>query len=580
MGRYMSRSPHKLISTDTLKIRLFAGIRPFRKKALPQDVLAGLTLAAAGIPQALGYTKIAETPVVTGLYTLLLPLLAFALLGSSRRLVVASDSATAAILAASLTTLAPAYSPEYVGLTSQVALLVALMLLAAHFLQLGFLADFLSRSAIVGFMSGVGIQVACGQLAGLFGLHNQSREPLQQLWSVIQHVPDQGHWPTFVVALGTMLIILGFRRLTPRVPGALLAVVSMIAASFWFDLPARNVEVIGAIPAGLPHLGLPALDWTHARNLLATAATCFVVIIAQSAATARAYGIRHRERVDENADLMGLSGANAMAAMSGSFVVNGSPTQTELVDGAGGSSQLAQVTCALVVVLVLWFLTGPLEHLPVAVLAGIVFLVGVKLVDIAGLRDIFQLQRGEFFIALATGLTVLGMGILDGIALAVVMSLIAHVRHSYRPRTCVLQAGDDGHIVPVPVAPDVLVASGVLAYRFEANLFYANVGRFMEEVLTLVENCRQPLRWVLIDARSVNDIDYSAGKDLLQLQSELAQRNIGLSCVARSTGVLDEIRRYGLGSTTGDPRSPRIFESVPEALSALASSTPPECANG
>lgn len=567
----MSRNPNKLLSLDSLKIRLFAGIRPFRRDLLPQDVFAGLTLAAAGIPQAMGYTKIAETPVVTGFYTLLLPLLAFALLGGSRRLVVASDSATAAILAASLTVLAPAYSPEYVGLTSLVALIVAVMLLAARFLQLGFLADFLSRSAIIGFMTGVGVQVACSQLAGLFGLHNQSRDPFEQVWSVIQRVPEQGHWQTFLVALSVMLIILGFRFFAPKVPGALLAVVSLIAASLWLDLPARGVEVVGAIPDGLPHLGLPALDWSQARSLLATAATCFVVIIAQSAATARAYGIRHSERVDENADLMGLSGANALAAVSGTFVVNGSPTQTELVDGAGGSSQLAQVTCALVVVLVLLFLTGPLEHLPVAVLAGIVFLVGVKLVDVAGMRDIFRLQRGEFVIALATGLTVLFMGIMDGIALAVVMSLIAHVRHSYSPRTYVLKTEDDGRFTPVPVATDVLAAPGILAYRFEANLFYANAEQFMEEVIALVEHCRQPLRWVLIDATPVSDIDYSAGKTLLQLQAELRRRGIGLACVARSSGLLDEVRRYGLGSEADTGNPPRIYESLSKAIKALSS---------
>jgi SulP family sulfate permease len=570
----MSRMSSKLLSIDSLKIRLFAGIRPFRKEKLPQDVFAGLTLAAAGIPQAMGYTKIAETPVVLGFYTLLLPLLAFALLGGSRRLVVASDSATAAILAASLTVLAPAYSPEYVGLTSLVALIVALMLLVARFLQLGFLADFLSRSAIIGFMTGVGVQVACSQLAGLFGLHNESRDPLQQVWSVIQRAPEQGHWPTFLVALSVMLIILGLRRFAPRIPGALLAVVALIAASAWLELPSRGVEVIGAIQDGLPQLGIPALEWSHARTLLATAATCFVVIIAQSAATARAYGIRHSERVDENADLMGLSGANAMAAVSGTFVVNGTPTQTELVDGAGGSSQLAQVTCALVVMLVLLFLTGPLEHLPVAVLSGIVFLVGVKLVDIAGMRDIFRLERGEFFIALATGLTVLFMGIMDGIALAVVMSLIAHVRQSYRPRRCVLKAEEDGRLTPVPVTPDVLAAPGILVYRFEANLFYANAGRFVEEVIGLVEQCKQPLRWVLVDATPVSNIDYSAGKSLVQLHDELQRRNVGLACVATSSGVLEEIRRYRQHPAADEGGPPRIYESLHAALKVLSSYTP------
>lgn len=550
----------------SLKIRFFDGILPFKKELLPQDIFAGLTLAAAGIPQAMGYTKIAETPVVTGFYTLLLPLLAFALLGGSRRLVVASDSATAAILAASLITLAPAGSAEYVGLTSLVAFIVALMLLAARFLQLGFLADFLSRSAIVGFMTGVGVQVACGQLAGLFGLHNLSREPYDQVVSVIERLPEQGHWLTAGISLLVILIILACRRFAPKVPGALLAVIGMIGASLLFKLGEQGVEVVGAIPSGLPTLSLPALHWPHVHQLLTTAATCFVVIIAQSAATSRSYGLRHSERVDENSDLVGLSGANAMAALSGTFVVNGTPTQTELVDGAGGHSQLAQVTTALVVMLVLLFLTGPLASMPMAVLSAIVFLVGIKLIDVAGLKDIYRFERTEFYIALATGLTVLVFDIMDGIAVAVIMSLVAHVRHTYKPRTSVLQRDGDGHLQPVEFAANVYAAAGIIVYRFEANLFYANAGRFMEEVIHLAENSSPELRWIVVDATGVNDIDYSAAKALIQLNTELLRRNIRLACVATSAGVLAEIQRY---RSSTNKEAQLVFETVAAALQAL-----------
>jgi len=556
--------------TASLKIKLLSGILPIRKELVPQDIFAGLTLAAAGIPQAMGYTKIAGTPVVTGFYTLLLPLVAFALLGGSRRLVVASDSATAAILAASLITLAPVASPEYVGLTSLVAFIVALMLLAARFLQLGFLADFLSRSAIVGFMTGVGVQVACGQLAGLFGLHNISHEPFEQVLSVLQRLPAEGHWLTAGISLVVIVTILSFRRFAPRVPGALLAVIGMIVCSILFNLEGQGVEVVGMIPSGLPSLSLPALQMSHLHQLLMTAATCFVVIIAQSAATSRSYGMRHSERVDENSDLVGLSGANAMAALSGTFVVNGTPTQTELVDGAGGRSQLAHITTALVVALVLLFLTGPLAHMPMAVLSAIVFLVGIKLIDIAGLRDIYRLERGEFVIALATGLTVLLSDIMDGIAIAMLMSLIAHVRHTYVPRTSVMQPDREGRLRQVKVQPNVFAAKGIIVYRFEANMFYANAGRLMDEVIALVESSSKELRYLLLDASPVNDIDYTAAKSLLQLHSELQLRGVGLACVAQSAGVLDEIRRYTRDIRPADGRE-LLFTSLDAALKSLAS---------
>lgn len=555
----------------SLKIKLLSGILPIRKELIPQDIFAGLTLAAAGIPQAMGYTKIAGTPVVTGFYTLLLPLVAFALLGGSKRLVVASDSATAAILAATLISLAPSGSPEYVGLTSLVAMIVALMLLAARFLQLGFLADFLSRSAIVGFMTGVGVQVACGQLAGLFGLHNLSHEPFDQVVSVLQRLPAEGNWLTAVISLAVIVTILGSRHFAPRVPGALLAVIGMIACSILFNLAGQGVEVVGTIPSGLPTLSLPALQMTHLHQLLMTAATCFVVIIAQSAATSRSYGMRHSERVDEDSDLIGLSGANAMAALSGTFVVNGTPTQTELVDGAGGRSQLAQITTALVVALVLLFLTGPLAQMPMAVLSAIVFLVGIKLIDIAGLRDIYRFERSEFYIALATGLTVLVSDIMDGIAVAMLMSLIAHVRHTYVPRTCVLQVDSEGQLQQVNVQPNLFAAEGIIVYRFEANLFYANAGRLMEEVISLVENSSPTLHWVVLDASGVNDIDYTAAKLLLQLSSELKLRGVRLACVAHSVGVLDEIRRYTRDIKPDDGQAP-VFTSLEIALQVLTSS--------
>ena len=555
----------------SLKIKLLSGILPIRKELIPQDIFAGLTLAAAGIPQAMGYTKIAGTPVVTGFYTLLLPLVAFALLGGSKRLVVASDSATAAILAATLISLAPSGSPEYVGLTSLVAMIVALMLLAARFLQLGFLADFLSRSAIVGFMTGVGVQVACGQLAGLFGLHNLSQEPFDQVVSVLQRLPAEGNWLTAVISLAVIVTILGSRHFAPRVPGALLAVIGMIACSILFNLAGQGVEVVGTIPSGLPTLSLPALQMTHLHQLLMTAATCFVVIIAQSAATSRSYGMRHSERVDEDSDLIGLSGANAMAALSGTFVVNGTPTQTELVDGAGGRSQLAQITTALVVALVLLFLTGPLAQMPMAVLSAIVFLVGIKLIDIAGLRDIYRFERSEFYIALATGLTVLVSDIMDGIAVAMLMSLIAHVRHTYVPRTCVLQVDSEGQLQQVNVQPNLFAAEGIIVYRFEANLFYANAGRLMEEVISLVENSSPTLHWVVLDASGVNDIDYTAAKSLLQLSSELKLRGVRLACVAHSVGVLDEIRRYTRDIKPDDGQAP-VFTSLEIALQVLTSS--------
>jgi high affinity sulfate transporter 1 len=551
------------------RLSLLRGLLPYDRSRLPRDVLAGVTLAALGIPEVMGYTKISGTPVVTGLYTLLLPVIAFAVLGASRHLVVAADSATAAILASMLVALAPLGSPEYVGLTSLAALAVAVMLVFARVFRLGFLADFLSRSALIGFLTGVGVQVAGGELSGLFGLAKEGHDALTQVVSTVARL-GQAHGGTLAVALAVLAVILACQRFAPRVPGALLAVIGAIAASASLDLAARGVATIGAVPSGLPSLALPPLRLADLVQVLACAASCFIVILAQSAATSRAYAMRYDERYDGNPDLVGLAGANAAAALTGTFVVNGSPTKTEMVDEAGGHSQVAQLVTAAVVLLVLLFLTKPLSFMPNAVLSAIVFLIGVKLVDVKGMRELYRLQRDEFWIALLTAATVVLHSVMAGIGVAVALSLIDQVRHTYRPRTRVLVPGPAGSWTALPAAPGHLAAPGVLVYRFEADLFYANASRFAEELLSLVANAGQPVRAVILDASGIDSVDYSAAKMLLQTRAELDWRGVRLTAVATADGVLDDLRRYGLGRAEAE-----AFPTLDAALAAVAAASAP-----
>lgn len=537
------------------------GLLPFERNRLLPDIVAGITLAALGMPEVMGYTKIAGTPLVTGLYTLLLPVIAFALLGGSRHLVVAADSATAAILASMLGPLAAFGSPDYVGLTSLVALAVAGMLLIARLFQFGFLADFLSRSALIGFLTGVGVQVAGGELAGLVGLPREGNTALSQISSALMRLGST-HVATLAISVAVLAVIVGAGRLAPRIPGALIAVICSIAASAAFNFAGKGIATIGNVPSGVPALSLPPLHVSGIQHVVACAASCFIVIIAQSAATARAYALRYGEQLTENLDLVGLAAANAAAACSGTFVVNGSPTKTEMVDEAGGRSQLAHLTTAAVVLLVLLFLARPLGLLPSAVLSAIVFMIGVKLIDTKGMRELFRLQRNEFWIALLVAATVVVVSVIYGVAVAVVLSLIEHVRHDYRPRTRVLVRDDAGRLVAVPAIPDRLAAPGVLVYRFEADLFYANSSLFMEQILHLVSAAAAPIRAVVLDASGIDNVDYTAAKMLLEVRKELAKRGIAFSIVATFHGVLDPLRRYGVADE-------HAYPSVDAALTAL-----------
>src|SRR5215471_11471047 len=352
-----------------MPLQLLQGLLPFNKAQLGPDILAGMTLAALGIPEVMGYSRIIGTSVVTGLYTLFLPVIVFAIFGSSRHLVVSADSATAAMVAAALTSLSfTANTPRYTELTSLIGIVVAAILFLARILQLGFLADFLSRSVLVGFLSGVGVQVAVGELHDMLGIEKSGHGFFRQLLYTFEHLRDT-HLPSLLIALAVLAIIVLFEVVAPRFPGALLGVTGMTAASAYFHWAGRGIQVVGAVPGGLPHLGIPHLAYNDIIMVLPISLSCFIVILAQSAATSRAYALKYRDQFNQNVDLIGLSLANAAAGCSSTFVVNGSPTKTAMVDTAGGRSQISHLTTATVVLTVLLFFTRPLSFLPNAVLA-------------------------------------------------------------------------------------------------------------------------------------------------------------------------------------------------------------------
>ena len=543
-------------------VLLFDGMRPMSRSGVARDALAGITLASMNIPQVLGYTRIAGTPVVTGLYTVLLPLIAFAVFGSSRHLVVAADSATAVIFASGLSHMAPVASERYMALVGMVALMTAALLLIARIFRLGFLADFLSRTVLVGFLAGVGVQVGSAMLGDMLGLAVNAHRTLPQL-DQVAHGLTSIHWPTAAISMAVVALILTGRRYAPRIPVPMFVVLGAIAGSFVWDLAGRGVAVVGPVPGGLPSLGLPGVAWSDALTLLPIAASCFVMIVAQSAVAARAFAIRHHERVDADADILGLAAANAAAGISGAFVVNGSPTQSAMGERAGARSQVAQVVMAGVVALVLLFATGPLQFLPRCVLAGIVFTVAVGLVDISGLASIRKESPGEFALALATAAAVALIGVEQGILLAVALSLMRHVRHSYRPHSIVLAPDAGGRWVPTEVAPGIQTEPGLIVYRFGADLFYANEARFADEVRSLVEHAPVPVRQLVIDASAITDIDYSAARSVRDLIETLAARGVMVVFGRVNRYLRSDMDRHGITAAVG---ASRIFGTLHEAL--------------
>ena len=531
---------------------LFQGILPISRTQVPVEIVAGLTYAAAAMPEVLGYTKIAGTPIVTGLYTIIIPLALFACLGSSRHLAVGADSATAAVLAAGLVGIATIETPQYVAYAGLLALMAGLFLILARIVKLGFLADFLSRTVLVGFLTGVGLQVAISQIPDILGLSARGAGPISKLFSLVPEL-SQANPYTLAIAIAVIAIIVVSRYISKRIPGALIAVVGAITVSFGLNLAAKNVAVVGAVPSGLPHLMFPQVNLSLGifEQLLPVAFSMFIIIIAQSSATSRAYASRYDEHLDENRDLIGLALANIGAAVSGTFVVNGSPTKTQMVDGAGGRTQLAQLATVVVVVVVLMFLTGPLAYMPSAVLAAIVFLVGVELIDVKGMRRIFIQRRSEFWVALITSATVFFIGVEQGIIFAMVLSLLDHVRRGYRPKNSLITLSESGERIVAPISSHAQLLPGLVVYRFTHSMYYANAEVFSNEVQELAKTATPPLIWFCLALDAVDDIDFSAAETIRAVHDMLKQRNTQLVLAEVADNVGFELDRYGITELVG-----------------------------
>ncbi len=552
------------------RIPILEGVLPLERAMIGPGIVAGITLAALGIPEVMGYTKIAGMPVVTGLYTILIPIAVFAVFGSSRHLVVGADSATAAIMAAGIAGMAAIGSPEYASLAGIIAILCTGLLLLARIIKLGFLADFLSRSVLIGFLTGVGIQVAMGQLAGMLGVSGGTGGTLPKFWGTLEQIPDTSV-TTLAVSASVLGIILVLKLVSPKIPGALIAVIGAIAVSEIADLAAHGVATLGHVPGGLPSFGIPSDGWNDWAPLLGTAGAIFIVILAQSAATSRAYAAKYNEVFHENTDLVGLSAANLSAGLSGTFVVNGSPTKTQMVDSAGGRSQFSQLVTAAIVLIVLLFLTKPLQYMPEAVLSSIVFLIGVELVDVKGMRRILAWRRPEFLIACATAATVVIVGVEQGVILAIILSILDHLRHAYRPNNTYLVRDAAGTIQSEPVADDEPPREfepGLVIYRFGAIMYYANAERLIDDVRAIQSLGTTPPTWLCVDAEMISDVDFSGGSTILDAVGLIQGAGTRLVFARVKSNVREQLQRYGVVDLVGDDA---FFDSIEALLDAYRS---------
>ena len=444
----MKKSTHKAMRAIETIIPGLGVARSYQRSWLWADLFAGITIFAMLVPQAMAYGELAGVAPVVGLYTAIGGLVGYALFGSSRRLMIGPESSSALLVAAAVAPVAAGGSPAHFALLAALlALLVGVIALAAGLARLGFLADFVSKPILIGYITGVAIFMIVGQLGKLFGITIESEHFFQQIGELLTHL-GQTSVLTLVVGVALLIFLLVLRRFAPKVPAALIVVVLMTIISSLLHLQTYGIAVVGPIPSGLPQFGLPDLHFSDVWNLLPSALTMTLIVFTDAVLTARSVAEKHGEKVDANLELIGLGAANLAAGLLQGFPAAASQSRTAVDNAAGGKTQLVGIVAAtLLVAFLLWF-TRLLENLPQLVLAVIIIAAAINLVEIKPLLQVYRLRRVEFYLALVTFVGVLSIGVLEGILVAVVLALVVVIGRISRPHDCGTWLGRGSRWVP------------------------------------------------------------------------------------------------------------------------------------
>ena len=553
---------------------VFRSLVPYERTWLRGDLIAGITVWAVLVPEALAYASIAGVSPVVGLYAAPGALLLYAAFGSSRHLVVGPMSATAALSAATVAKLAAGGSSLFTQLTIALALMTGLSALVAGVLRLGFLANYISEPVIKGFIVGLALTIIAGQLPKLFGVPKGTGDFFEQIWDLLKHLGDTSG-TTLLVGLLSLAIVLGVRQFAPVVPASLVAVIFGVAAVKLFNLDDHGVEIVGHIDRGLPHLGLPNDVSGHDYlDLAGPAIGVMLVGFAEGLGAAKTYAAREHYEIDVNRELIGLGTANLAAGLSSGMVVNGSLSKTAVNGTAGARSQLSGLVVAALTIVTLLFLTGLFEDLPEATLAAVVIAAVIELVDVQSLVRLYRIFYGpvgrrfglvvrpDFVAAIAAMLGVLVFDTLPGLFIGIAVSLFLVLYRASTPHVAVLGRvpGTDGHYADLGRDPRIEPIAGVLVLRPESGLFFANADHVRTEILSRVAETRP--KTVVLDAETMPYVDVTAVTMLDELAETLEREDVRLVFARNIGNVRDVVSRAG-GIRVA------VYPTVREAIAAL-----------
>jgi high affinity sulfate transporter 1 len=549
-----------------------AVVSSYRREWLPRDVVAGLVLTALLVPQGMAYAELAGLPAITGLYTSIVCLVAYALFGPSRILVLGPDSSLGPMIAATILPLVAAGDPDRaVALASVLAILVGLVTAGAGIARLGFVADLISRPTIIGYMNGLALTILVGQLPKLFGFSVDGNGFRAELAGFLRGVAD-GETVGAALAVGAagLVLIVTLQHWAPRVPGVLLAVVLSIAAAAVVDLADHGVSVVGVLPQGFPPFTVPDVRLADLGPLVGGALGIALVALTDTISTASSFAARSGEEVDGQREMIGIGAANLAAGLFQGFPVSTSGSRTAVAERAGAKTQVTGLVGAVAIVLILLLFPGLLRDLPQPILAAVVIAASLSLADLRGTVRLYRMRRAEFLLSFAAFMGVVLLGVLPGIALAIALSIGNVFRRAWWPYQTVL-----GRVPGLPgfhdvrSYPDAEVPPGCVIFRFDAPLFFANARTFRQQVRRLAGSEPRP-SWIIIASEPITDVDTTAADVLRDLDEDLNARGTNLVFAEMKDPVRRKIERYELTRTI-DPR--HFFPTVRAAVEAYCRET-------
>ena len=545
---------------------LLATLRDYRLAWLSKDAIAGLSACIVSIPSVIAYAELVHLPAITGLYAALAAAIGYALFSSSRHVIAGPDAAIGLLAGSAILPLSGGDPARIVMLAAVLSLLSGAVLILAARLKLGVIADLLSRPVLIGYLNGASLVLIATQLGKMFGIKTEGEEFFEIVLTVIEQLPET-HLVTFAFGVFLVGVLVALARWLPRVPGALALCTVAIAISVALDLGSHGVALVGEVPSGLPHLSIPRLRWADIAALAPAAVAIAFLAFSDGILLAQTFAEKNGYEVRPNRELVALGSANILAGLWQGFPVSASQSRTSIVDSAGGKTQVAQLVLAAGLLLFLFFLTGLIALLPKVALGAILIVTAIGMLEVASLSALYKVDRIEFAIGMGVTLAILIAGVVPGIILGLLLSLIAVLVEISRPDDAVLRRlKSDGKFHHCAEDDDAETVPGLLIYRLYAPLIFANARHVMTRIRTLVAAADPPVKWLVIDAQAIHDMDVTAAQRFAELHQELADNGVDVKIADAPRPFLDELARVGLSEEIGRQD---FFVSVKKAAEAF-----------